>query len=160
MHDLGTQTYFLPGIPVILKKRYFSCFPRGFIHPVKTLLKYGFEHCHAVNENTSFSFLFFPTPPPHPLQQLKEPGLLKYLTSYWVGLECLQKASFQQGHLCPVPGRKGDFQSENPKNIQPPFPQRAALGIEGRSRALVCPWARRCVVGVSAHGVTAEYGWS
>lgn len=43
MHDLGTQTHFLPGIPVILKKRYFSCFPRSFVHTVKTLLKYCFE---------------------------------------------------------------------------------------------------------------------
>lgn len=95
----------------------------GILQSIKTLLKYCFEHCHAVNENTSFallfsSFFFF-------FRQLKAQGLIKYLTSYWVGLQCLQKASFQQGHLCPVPGRKGDLESSNTKNVQQPFSWRA-----------------------------------
>lgn len=156
MHNLGSQAHFLPVILVILEsqKRFFPVFHEvsyrstGILQSIKTLLKYCFEHCHAVNENTSFAFLFS-SPFFFFFKQLKAQGLIKYLTSYWVGLQCLQKASLQQGHLCPVPGTKGDFESSNTKNVQQPFSQRArsrALGdhaqlwsVSGRADALwVC----------------------
>lgn len=57
-----------------------------------TCFKYYFKHCHAINENTSsFSFL----------KQLKEQGLIKYLTSYWVSSEWLCEALFPP-HICTV----------------------------------------------------------
>lgn len=61
------------------------------------------------------------------LKQLKEQGLIKYLTSYWVGLEYLWKASFPQGLLCRVRGGKGGYESCDAQNAQRPFLQRMAL---------------------------------
>lgn len=67
MHNLGNQIHFLPGIlvtprakrkKVILVSHEVSNRLTCILPLIKTRLKYCFQHCHAVNENTSL-FLFW-----------------------------------------------------------------------------------------------------
>lgn len=79
MHSLEKQIYYFNlflELPRTKNSIFFLIFKfhRGLmVTDQNTCFKYCFKHCHAINENTSsFSFL----------KQLKEQGLIKYLTSY------------------------------------------------------------------------------